>query len=225
MGSTVVSSTGATNAENDKKTVISKLIREVDSSQRVSGTVTLNDKSRVQTDGTYYYYGENDLTIPASTINLSTIQMVHSKKNVIIDGNITYGGNYGSLSETPKLVIYGKNVLINCHVTDIDALIIADEKVVTCNNFENDMTNMDTKIEKHINDQINSNPLRINGAVISKVLVANRTYGNATGANSIVPSEIINFDPTLYMWGGLGNDEGSDGDLTINSIKELAPRV
>ena len=155
--------------------------------------------------------------------------MVHSDNTVYVRGNIVYGDTYKKYSELPKLVLYGRNVVIDCNVTRIDALIIADEKVVTCNNYEGiniNNTDVDLKnnISNHINDATNSHQLKINGAVVTKTLIANRTYGAASGANSIVPAEIINFDPTLYMWGGLGNEEGSDGDLEVTMMKELAPR-
>ena len=159
----------------------------------------------------------------------STIQMVHSKKTIFVKGNLVYNDKYQRYSELPKLVLYGKNVVIDCNVTRIDALIIADEKVVTCNNYDNvslnsSDANLKTAVENHIDDRANSNQLKINGAVVTKTLIANRTYGAAAGANSIVPAEIINFDPTLYMWGGLGNEEGSDGDLEVTLTNELAPR-
>ena len=157
--------------------------------------------------------------------------MVHSDNTVYVRGDIIYNDKYKRYSELPKLVLYGKNVVIDCNVKRIDALIIADEKVVTCNNFSspngsNNVNdgNLANYAKNHINEAANSVQLRINGAVVAKTLIANRTYGAASGANSIIPAEIINFDPTLYMWGGLGNEEGSDGDLEVTLMKELAPR-
>ena len=80
-------------------------------------------------------------------------------------------------------------------------------------------------IEGHINNVANSTPLKVNGAIVAKTLISNRTYGAATGVNSIIPAEIINFDPTLYMWGNLGDDDGDDnGELEVTLTKELAPR-
>ena len=225
-----------TNMEDDKNNVLGKFIRELDSSNTGS-PVVLNDRSKVQSDGTYYYYSNSDLEVGTggskvtTSIDNSTIQVVHSKNTLYVKGNLAYNETYQKYSELPKLVLYGKNVVIECDVTRIDALIIADEKVVTCNNFSDDNGNSDVNsgslfdnAKNHINERANSNQLIINGAIVTKTLVANRTYGAASGANSIVPAEIINFDPTLYMWGGLGNDEGSDGDLEVTLTKELAPR-
>ena len=221
-----------TNLEEDKNNILGKFIRELDSAN--TGThVVLNDRNKAQADGTYYYYSDSDLEVGNNATEVSvassTIQMVHSKGTVFVRGNIVYGDTYKKYSELPKLVLYGKNVVIDCNVTRIDALIIADEKVATCNNYDNvslngNDTNLKDAVEGHIQDEANSHQLKINGAVVAKTLIANRTYGAATGANSIVPAEIINFDPTLYLWGGLGNEEGSDGDLKITMLRELAPR-
>ena len=227
-------SSSTTTLENDKTNILGKFIKELDSPN--TGTyVVLNDRNKAQADGTYYYYNNADLEVGNSAAEVSvassTIQMVHSDNTVYVRGNIVYGDTYKKYSELPKLVLYGKNVVIDCNVTRIDALIIADEKVVTCNNFSNPSGgnnvndgNLAKYARNHINEAANSQQLKINGAVVTKTLIANRTYGAATGANSIVPAEIINFDPTLYMWGGLGNEEGSDGDLEVTMMKEMAPR-
>ena len=131
---------------------------------------------------------------------------------------------FNTLDELPKTVIYAENIYIDCGVTRIDALLIAEKNVVTCNNFDNDLTN--ENVEKHINDRVNSNQLTINGAVIAGKLIANRTYGAATGNYSMVPAEIINFDPTLYLWGniGTGDDNTTNINMTTNYIRELPPR-
>ena len=156
--------------------------------------------------------------------------MVHSDKTIYINDNLAYEGEYNDYSELPKLIIYGKNVVIDCKVTRIEALIVADERVVTCNNYEGDINNLsDTDLKNNVTANINQSPnanqLKVNGAIIAKTLIANRTYGAATGANSIIPAEIINFDPSLYMWGNLGDDDDNDnGDLEVTLTKELAPR-
>ena len=223
-----------TNLEEDKNNILGKFIKELDS-PNTDSHVVLNDRNKAQADGTYYYYSDNDLEVGNNAAEVSvassTVQMVHSDNTVYVRGNIVYGDTYKKYSELPKLVLYGKNVVIDCNVTRIDALIIADEKVVTCNNFSNPSGgnnvndgNLAKYARNHINDAANSQQLKINGAVVAKTLSANRTYGAATGANSIVPAEIINYDPTLYMWGGLGNEEGSDGDLEVTLMKEMAPR-
>ena len=228
------------NVENDKTRVLEKLVRELEEGQHTAASpVILNNPEYKQSSGIYYYYNDNDLEIGDGThlsvdnpmpIDNSTVQVVHSENTILVKDNIAYNGTYSKYSDLPKLVIYGKNVVIDCRVTRIDALIVADEKVVACNNYSkniNTTSDADFKddIKNHINEAANSNPLKVNGAIVAKTLISNRTYGAASGVNSIIPAEIINFDPTLYMWGNLGDDDGNDnGELEVTLTKELAPR-
>ena len=134
--------------------------------------------------------------------------------NAIIEHNIEFlnSTTYDSISEIPKLVIFAKNIKINCAVTQIDAVLIADGDVNTC--YDSD----------DINDRAHSNQLIINGSIITNTLSANRTYGAAKGANSIIPAEIINYDATLYLWGSSRADATGSGGLDATYIHELAPR-
>ena len=181
-----------------------------------------------------YYYGTGKLSIAGATVvTRGTPKIVHAK-NIAIEGNIQYGtvsvevAHYTSLGDIPKLVIYAdEDINIGCNVSRIDALLIAGHSVTTCNNYTNagNENGIKSSIVSHINDEQNSNQLIINGAVITNILRPNRTYGAATGANSIIPAEIINFDPSLYLWGDNdGSNESSAGSVEINYIRELSPR-
>lgn len=208
------SATSINSIENDKASVLRKFI-PASYDENTAGDVALNDDTKIAGNGSYYYYGKDSLTIPETIgIRKGTIQVVHSDQSITIDGDLVYdsAGGYATLEEIPKLVIYAQNVNIACTVSRIDALIIAENQVNTCNS--NDVNNSD-----------NSNQLKINGAIITNSLEAKRTYGAATGANSIIPAEIINFDPSLYLWGG--NDrqgETSANDMDTTYIHEMAPR-
>lgn len=172
---------------------------------------------------------DQDLVVESADISEGTY-MVHSDNNDIrITGNLRYSGGYGSLSGVPKLIIYAQNIYIGCNVENIDAVLVAEDTVVTCGdkiNSKSERTLLDN-VKSSINSEANSNQLRINGAVIANKVIANRTYGAATGSNSIVSAEIINFDPTLYLWGVRTIETSVDvGEtLTITNIKELAPRL
>ncbi|MBQ3321184.1 hypothetical protein IJG71_03635, partial [Candidatus Saccharibacteria bacterium] len=151
------------------------------------------------------------------------ITIASSDEDITISGDLVYSGTFNSLNELPKLVIYANNVNINCNVERIDALIIANDKVRTCSD-SGDINNIE-----------NSTQLKVNGAIISNNLEANRTYGASTGANSIIPAEIINFDPTLYKFGDItkaGDDDDDETEITdpdstldVVYIKETAPRT
>ena len=211
-----------TNTESnkrDKMSVISKLMG--------GGEITIEGDSVMVEDGMkdYAYSGTADLIVNGGMIS-GGVKAIHSEGVVTITGDISYSvaggaGGYSTLYSVPKIVIYGKKeIRIACNVSRIDALLISDGEVTTCYDAsDND------EIEKHINDPENSNQLVINGAVIAENLVANRTYGAATGANSMIPAEIINFDPTLYLWGGADVETGNnDADLDMTYIQELSPR-
>lgn len=155
------------------------------------------------------------------------VEMV--KGNVYINGNIKYNGDdFAKLKDMPKMVIYaegddsgGGNIYISCAVTRIDALLVATGTVKTCAADSNGN-------EPDVNSSERSRQLRINGAVIASKFEAGRTYGAATGSNTGVPAEVINFDPTLYLWGGDSNAVEEDynaGTLDVTYIRELAPRL
>lgn len=135
--------------------------------------------------------------------------------DVTIDHDISFLDNrtYGKLNEISKLVILAKNININCNVSRIDAVLIADKNIETCYNSSN------------INDRVNSNQLIINGSIISDTVSANRTYGAAKGANSIIPAEIVNYDATLYLWGANRASVAESGLLITTYQHELSPRV
>ena len=206
--------------QNDKSVIVSNLVGE--DTKNVSGEVDLNDESKLQDNGVYYYYGESDdLLINGALADNGKIQLVHTKGNITINGDIRYAGDYTKFEDVPKVVIYAKNVLVGCHVGRVDAVLIADEKVVTCGK---DGTDEDT-IKANINDEANSNQLRINGAIIAKKLIANRTYGAAAGINSIVSAEIIDFDPTLYLWEKTEAEETNANRHFTTYMHELSPRL
>ena len=207
-------STFSKNANSDNGAFTNKFAYGGD--PNVENTVILNDDSKIKERNIYYYYGgSKQLIVPGSEIKADTIQIVHSKEKITIANDLIYKGNYSSFNNMPKLVIYSEgDININCDVNRIDALLIAKNTVKTCADFEDP------------NDKKHSNQLVINGAVISGSLEPTRTYGAATGANSIIPAEIINYDPSLYLWGGeQSQDNGKvSTNMDVTYSRELAPR-
>lgn len=183
-------------------------------------TIITDILARSDEEGGLYQYSDDDISLDGMTIGTAGVtEVIRSKKDVVINGDLVYDGTYKTFADVPKLVIYGKNIKINCGVGRIDALLIADEVVNTC------VDEVGNEIED-VNDARRSNQLIINGAVIADKMVADRTYGAGVGVNSITPAEIINFDPTLYRFGG-GTAEVSDdttGRLDVTYMHELAPR-
>ena len=222
LGSSVVSNT----TKDDKSGLLG--IYKYDGADNASNTIYLNDNTpdRFQ-NGAYYYKNSGNVQLGNQTVAKNTTQIVQAN-NVYITGNITYDATdgYQSFSNMPKLIIYAENNIgIDCSVSRIDAVLVAEGVVKTC--VTN--ANLETPSDENSADRSRAQ-LKINGMVIAGELDAARTYGAATGANSIIPAEIINFDPTLYRFGGDdgSTDEGGGGDasidLDVTYQAELAPR-
>ena len=135
---------------------------------------------------------------------------VKELENVKITTNVQYedqANGYGSFSEVPRFIVIAKDIEIGCEVTKIDGLLVATGTVNTCK-------------DGMLEDEKHSNPLIVNGAIIAGGLVANRTYGAGPGIYSIVPAEIVRFDPTLLDLDLSSNDSNPK----IVNITELPPR-
>ena len=209
------------------KTIVSKDEIGENGKIRLDDTVSDGETAVLHTS-------EQDVEVQGGTLIRGTFTVVNSEKNITISGNIETRENevMEHLSQTPKAVIFANDTIyINCNVTRIDALLVANT-VVTCNPNISENDNLNDKIKAKINNRENSNQLIVNGAVVANRLYANRTYGAARGANSIVPAEIVNFDPTLYLWGGVAGNksDGQSDKPTANNnmettyIHEIAPR-
>ena len=123
------------------------------------------------------------------------------------------GKNYSNLKEIPKTIIYTKgDILISCKVKRIDAVLIADGDINDCYDSDN------------INAKDNSTQLKINGSVIADTLTLKRTYGAATGYNTVIPAEIINYDTSLYLWANGESDVVKSGKIVTAYQQELSPR-
>lgn len=148
--------------------------------------------------------------------SVGATKIIKAEGTIIINGNIDFldSYSYSTIEDVPKLVLYANNIKINCEVTRVDAVLIAENDVDTCGNANG----------ADINSSIYSNQLRINGAVIANTLTARRTYGASTGEYSIIPAEVINYDSTLYLWGTNNTSITKTGKLTTTYLREAAPR-
>ena len=144
-------------------------------------------------------------------INSGMNVIVKRDGKVVISTNVQYrNSGYSSFSEVPRFIVIAENIEIGCGVKRIDGLLVATGTVNTCKSENQE----DREKEDY------SNQLIVNGAIIAGKLEANRTYGAGPGIYSIVPAEIVRFDPTL-----LDLDLGSnDSNPKIVNITELPPR-
>ncbi|MBQ2643375.1 hypothetical protein IJG11_00445 [Candidatus Saccharibacteria bacterium] len=207
---------------SSRSALISNFVQTGDDRFDVSGDpfdLSVDDEGHLTDRGVYYYDGgSNGLVIGGgSGIESGRTKVVRTDGNVTIADNIIYKdkvGGYTALTDIPKVIIYAKgDITIQCHVERIDAVLIADGKIDTC-----------VTAEGEYDDESNSKRLVINGSTISDTLNLNRTYGAATGANSIEPAEIINYDTSLFLWANKQADATTSGKLTETYVRELAPR-
>ena len=197
----------------DKSSLLSDFTEEIGTNYKVfnlgSGTFSIKDKDKF---GELRGFNGEEITEGENTRTLTT-KIIKADGDVTIDTDITYENNgYSNLESIPKIIIYAKNINISCSVTQIDAVLIADEKINTCSDNITD------------NSSLRSTPLMIRGSVISDTLTLGRTYGAATGKNSVIPAEIINYDTSLYLWANNQSSATTSGKLTETYINELAPR-
>ena len=206
-------------AESSIKTNI--LSENIDASQAktVSNSVDLSDTSSynspVKTDAKEVRrtHSNGNLTISASTaLPQKTTHIISVDGDLTIASNLIYDqSTYVSSSQIPQYIIYAKgDINISCSVAEIDAILISDETIYTCADAGGD------------DDRARSTQLKIKGALIADKLTLGRTYGASVGKYSEEPAEIIDADPTTYLWGM--NEATETPTLTTTYLRELAPR-
>ncbi|MBR6505829.1 hypothetical protein IKT18_03285 [Candidatus Saccharibacteria bacterium] len=169
-------------------------------------------------------YTTGNVTIGESQLAENQTRIIRAR-NVTISGNIKYDEEkHSTLNNLSKVVIYATNINISCTVNRVDAVLIAADTVDTCSDDSGE-----------IDDNLRSNQLVINGTVIARNLVLDRTYGNTLGISnggyispsipgSETPAEIINYDTSLLIWGASMAGAGESNTLTVTYQHELAPR-
>ena len=185
---------GSMSAPTDKEALLDRFADEDSSRYELhNGVCTLSSAPSFDEKKTHIYRCDGKFTISDDLKVLDT--------------------TYSLLAGVPKIIIYSKSDIgIACNVERVDAVLIADGVVDTCDGDED------------INSKERSRRLTINGTVIADKLFAKRTYGAATGASSYEPAEIINYDTSLYLWGELEADVTNSGKFETVYQTELPPR-
>jgi len=221
-GSLYVGYSGISPSSLTKDALVGYLLTDVNETGLGSigdgGSVNLSDSSSYNVvrslDGKDLRYtkGNGDLTIIASSIDNGVTHVVKAAGDVTINGNLQYvSASYGALSAIPKLIVYGENIIIGCSVGRIDAILIADKNVTTCNSDNTDSWD-------------NAHALRINGAIVAGSLSLKRTYGATVGTGSGIPAEVINYDTSILLWEkGFAEGDSQSGFTSVYQ-KEVSPR-
>lgn len=163
-------------------------------------------------DQTGFLYDNSTAELGDTVVPIGRTWVIHRSGDFRIRGNVRYEDGYMNGTEIPKLVIYARNIWIDCGVGRVDAVLIAEEAVNTCYDSSD------------VNAAANANQLKINGSVIADKLVLDRTYGAATGANSMTPAEIVDYDSSLCLWGAPRSDAAASGKMLTVYQRELSPR-
>ncbi|MDO4507794.1 MAG: hypothetical protein Q4B65_00140 [Candidatus Saccharibacteria bacterium] len=173
-----------------------------------------------------YTKSSGDLRLTGASFGKNVTHIVRTTGNVEIDGNLAYtlANELKGSGDIPKLVIYAKNITINCHVSRVDAVLIAENGINTCPSAGD------------VNAAERSNQLIVRGMVISDSLELNRTYGASSGkynygtiggggnGGSNISAEVINYDASAILWGRYMAGSAESDTLTVTYQHELAPR-
>lgn len=168
--------------------------------------------------------GDSDMTLSGLTVPAGVTHIIRTNGNVTVGGDIIYNPDTMlTVGQIPKVVIYANNVDIDCNVTQLDAIVIAEGNVNTCVNGGD------------INSRERSHQLNMRGMIISNTLELGRTYGAAaytgkvynnsvTQLPSSIPAEAINYDTSAILWGRYMSGAGESDTMTVTYQHELAPR-
>lgn len=180
--------------------------------------------TEIATEGVERISVDGDYSTPnyPMIVSKGTTRIIEATGKVIINGNIIYDENesYNNTEEIPKMVIYAKgDIEINCNVTRIDAILLADGTIYSCGTYIGKGT-----VTDYNEVRTRTNQLIVNGAILTKGLELGRTYGMGTGTYSKIPAEIVNYDSSIILWAKGKTDTDDFGKMYQVYINELAPR-
>lgn len=181
-------------------------------SQKVSGSINLSaPSSYVEKEDIRRTHALGNLTISATQeLAPGTTHFVSVDGSLTINNLPASNRQYHDIYAIPQYIIYAKgNITIDCSITKLDAILITDGTLSTCENQGFDSSTRSTK-------------LQLNGFIIANQLVLNRSYGAGYGKHSPVPAEIINLSPATFFWSQAQAEKRSN---FVNAYtRELAPR-
>jgi hypothetical protein len=139
---------------------------------------------------------------------------------VNIQGNINYyPGTLNSLGDIPQVVIIANAIIVDDSatsgiVTNVDAWLIGLTSVNTCD--------LPGNASALLTISTCSDPLQVNGPVMTQYLYLNRTAGSGIGPASDDPAETFDMRPDTYLW---AYDQSiKTGRLESVYLSELPPR-
>lgn len=151
--------------------------------------------------------------IGATTFSSGQSAVVFVQGTLTITGNINMNTSGSkSIGHIPQLILIADNIKVAKGVDKIDAWLLAENSVRTC----------DVTDSKKVNDDnCGGNKLQINGPVLAKNVESWRTAGSGKD-NWGEPAEVYNLRPDSFIW-AYGQSSG-EGKMITTFSKELPPR-
>lgn len=180
------------------------------STPSLTGSVSLNNLQGV-------YQTNGNISISGGSIQKGEWIVINAPTaTVTIAGDIKYtNAVINKISEVPQVVIIAKKIIINNNAKNVDAWLIAIDKV-------NKTGEIDTC--EVVGDSINrcANLLIVNGPVMTDHLRLYRTAGSGTDVHSGDPAEVFNLRADAYLW-AYSQAKSSSRVQTVYTT-ELPPR-
>lgn len=161
----------------------------------------------------------------------------YSVKNQIVgkngttkhNGNLIIYSNVSKNADGSTPIIYADNIKIHPDVTEINAILIADDNLDTCylEDKQNETTQGGTKGNSGLKD-LCGKQLVVNGAVFAENITLDRTFGGGSYGDSVMPrslvqrAEIFNFDSAYVS--EVYKQSMEEDPITTTYIKELPSR-
>lgn len=175
----------------------------------IAGSVNLSTKNAG-------IYSASNLTLDPSTLPAGKSIIIKASGTVTIAGDQKYSsGPYTNITQLPQLVIIANKIVINSAVKNVDAWLIAVNKI-------NKTGEIDTCEVVGNSINICVNPLIVNGPIMTDHLYLYRTAGSGTAGNSSDPAEVFNLRADSYLWAAA--QSASNSRIQTVYTTELPPR-
>jgi len=215
------SSTSSLGSFDTKKTIpdIASRFSTSSTTTKLTGAVDLGGSNRQG----IYTIDDNAASIDLSATTLKSGQWVvinAPTKTVNITGDIKYtDGVLNAPSDIPQLVIIANRINIRSSVARVDAWLVAKGTEGLINTCRDAADNADLI---SLSSTMCAVQLTVNGPVMAKKLVLNRTSGAGAGTAAGTPGEIFNLRPDAYIWAA--TRASTTGRVQTVYTQELPPR-
>jgi hypothetical protein len=170
--------------------------------------------------GTYKTSAAGTVTINGGTLKGTSVVII-APGTVNITGDILYQSSAGTdtfadATQLPQLIIIAKAITISGSVKTVNAWLLTTglgNSINTCS---------DVGVAAPLSTTICSNPLVVNGPILTDTLYLRRTAGAATVATAGDPAEVFNLRADTYLWAS--GKTAQSGRVQTDQLTEAAPR-